>query len=180
MNFKFNVNVTEQDYLNFNLFVATKTPHGKKVMLRSRLLITAAVALALLLVWITRGLSRVSVITTVLILLILLYFQAYHNRRMENSLRNYKRGLKKPAKLPFSPVPTKEFNDEAIIDTDENSVTERKYSAIEAIYFDKNALYIFIGAAEAFILPYSCFVSREQMDAFIAFLTAKRPDIVRY
>ena len=180
MNFKFNVNLTEQDYLDFNVFAATKTPHGKGTILRTRLILTAIVAVATLLIWLSKGVGRTSIVITVLYALILLYLQLYLVRRTKNSLKSYINGLKKQGKLPYSPYSTMEFNDESIIETDESSVTERKYSAVEAISIDKNAVYVFIGATQAFILPFSCFVSREQMDAFIAFLTAKRPDIVRY
>ena len=180
MAFKFNVNLTEQDYLDFNVFAATKTPHGKGSILRTRLILTAIVVVATLLTWLSKGVGRTSIVFTVLSALILLYFQLYLVRRMKNSLKSYINGLKKQGKLPYSPYSTMEFNDESIIETDENGVTERKYSVIEAISIDKNAVYVFIGAAQAFILPFSSFESREQMDAFIEFISAKCPNIVRY
>ena len=180
MNFKFNVNITEQDYLDFNVFAGTKTPQGKKTVLRSRLIIAGVVLFALLLIWITDKGGTVSLVTTPLFLLMLLYFQLYHVRKMKNSMKAYIQNLKKHGKLPYSPCSTVEFNDESIIETDENSATERKYSVIEAIAVDKTSVYVFIGVAQAFILPFSSFESREQMDAFIEFISAKCPNIVRY
>lgn len=177
MAFKFNVNITEQDYLDFNVFAATKTPHGKRTILRTRLILTAIFAIATLLIWLTKKGGTTSIVMTALFALILLYFQLYLVRRVENSLKAYIKNLKKQGKLPYSPYSTVEFGDESIIETDENSVTERKYSAVETVVVDKKAVYVFIGAAQAFILPFSCFGSREQIDEFISFIESKRPQV---
>ena len=59
MNYKFDVNLTDKDYTDFNIFWMLKSPYGKKQMLKSRLILSVIFILAVLYVLITgEGISE--------------------------------------------------------------------------------------------------------------------------
>ena len=172
--------MTEQDYLNFNVFVAFKTPHGKKQMVGTRLLIAMIYCVPALFLLILGRFSVVSIVFAALLMAGFIYNQLMFNRRMARSVTKYIEKLKTQGKLPYSPFSTVEFTEDGIVENEENSRTEYRYSVIERISITGDAVYIHLDTVRAIILPFSCFEAREQYEAFLGFISTKCPNIVRY
>lgn len=180
MNFKFNVTMTEQDYLDFNTFVTFNTSQGKRMLILVRALVTVlclALAFALLLFG---DFGVISIIGAVLIAAMLLCYNLGYKHWITVSLKKQIEKLKTQGKLPYSAQYTAEFTDVGITETDESCRSEYKYSVIEKISIYGGTVYIHLDAVRAIILPFSCFEAREQYEDFLGFISTKCPNIVRY
>ena len=83
--------------------------------------------------------------------------------------------------MGYSPEAVMEFNEENFIETTPENKTEQKYLAIERISIVENkTVYIHTNNVMAYIIPISCFESKEQYDEFIAFLKTKCKNIDVY
>ena len=190
MNFKFSVNLTKQDYIDFNIFTALKMPQGRKQLKEIRakvsLLYGAFILFALtggIVVHILTGKIVSAAILYVITALLVGGFVHYNwnfDGRMAGSLTKYVERTLEQGRAPYSAFSTVEFTDEGIIETDENSKIEHKYSVFESIGVDTGAIYLHFDAVRALILPFSCFESVEQREAFITYIEGKCPDIIRY
>jgi hypothetical protein len=81
--------------------------------------------------------------------------------------------MKKSGKLPFSKNVSLSFYDGHFDQVTETAETKTKYSAIERVSEGKAAVYIYIGAIQAFIIPLAAFESESQKAEFMAFLRGK-------
>ena len=83
--------------------------------------------------------------------------------------------------MGYSPIADMEFYEETFIETTPDNKTERKYSAIERVsVVDDKIIYIHVNNIMSYILPFSSFESKEQFDAFLAFIKTKCETIDTY
>jgi hypothetical protein len=80
---------------------------------------------------------------------------------------------KKSGKLPFPKNVNISFYGDYFEQTTETAETKTKYSAIERVYDGKFAIYIYIGAIQAFIIPLAAFESKRKKEEFMAFIRGK-------
>ena len=184
MNFKFNVTMTEQDYIDFNIFTALKMPQGREQLKRIRAKVSLIYGISVFLTLLS-GII-VQLLTDKLLSGIILYVLAalligglisYHlhfDERMAQSLTKYVKRTLEQGRAPYSAFSTVEFTDDGITETDESSRVEHKYSVIESISVDTGAVYLHFDAVRALILPFSCFESVGQRNAFIAYIEERR------
>ena len=83
--------------------------------------------------------------------------------------------------MGYSPVSEMEFYDESFIEITSDNKTEQKYSAIErvSVITDK-VVYIHVNNVMSYILPLSCFESKEQYNNFLDFVRSKCANIDVY
>ena len=83
--------------------------------------------------------------------------------------------------MGYSPVSEMEFYDESFVEITPDNKTERKYSAIErvSVITDK-VVYIHVNNVMSYILPLSCFESKEQYNNFLDFVRSKCANIDVY
>ena len=83
--------------------------------------------------------------------------------------------------MGYSPVSEIEFYDESFVEITPDSKTEQKYSAIErvSVITDK-VVYIHVNNVMSYILPLSCFESKEQYNNFLDFVRSKCANIDVY
>ena len=83
--------------------------------------------------------------------------------------------------MGYSPVSEMEFYDESFIEITPDNKTEQKYSAIErvSVITDK-VVYIHVNNVMSYILPLSCFESKEQYNNFLDFVRSKCANIDVY
>ena len=71
--------------------------------------------------------------------------------------------------IHYSPSSVIEFYEDVFIETTPDNKTEQKYSAIERIsVVDNKVVYIHVNNIMSYILPFSCFESKEQYNEFFA------------
>jgi hypothetical protein len=84
------------------------------------------------------------------------------------------KAFKKEGKLPFGGKVILQFDDEGIFEKNELAESKVKYGGIERIVETSDMIYIYIGAAQAFILPSHVFESETQKLGFLKFIADKR------
>ena len=73
--------------------------------------------------------------------------------------------------MGYSPSSVLEFYEDRFIETTEEKRTEQKYSAVERISIvDNKMIYIHVNNIMSYMLPLSCFESKEQYDCFFDFI----------
>ena len=76
--------------------------------------------------------------------------------------------------MGYSPESFIEFFEEGFSETTPDNKTEHKYTAIERVSLvDNKMIYIHVNNIMAYMLPLSCFETKEQFDEFIEFLESK-------
>ena len=96
-------------------------------------------------------------------------------------LKSNIKSLKAKGKMGYSPVSEIEFYDESFVEITPDNKTEQKYSAIErvSVITDK-VVYIHVNNVMSYILPLSCFESKEQYNNFLDFVRSKCANIDVY
>ena len=83
--------------------------------------------------------------------------------------------------MGYSPVSEIEFYDESFIELTPDNKTEQKYSAVERVsVLSDKVIYIHVNNVMSYILPSSCFESKEKYDDFLNFVRSKCTNIDVY
>jgi len=174
MNFKFKVNVCEQDYLDYNLFWLLKSPYGKKQLRTFRLTIALLTAVVLLISFFGGGFTLETLIGVLPVLIIFVLANVFLKGFFKLSFKGQIINQKKAGKLGFSPESLLEFYEDSFIETTATNKTEQKYTAVERIsVVDGKMIYIHVNNLMAYMLPFASFDSKEQYDNFIEFIKIK-------
>lgn len=174
MKFRFNVNLTEEDYYEFNRFHLIKSEFGKKQILKMRIFVAvfiAVVSLGLLFIGDFTSDAFVQIIPLVLILIIV---EAGYVKFSELILKLQLKSMKKSGKMGYDTESVLEFYDDIFVETTETIRTEQKYSVVEKIYINNGKIiYIYVNNVRAYLVPLTSFESKEQFDDFMEFLKQK-------
>jgi len=181
MYFKFNVNLTDKDYLDYNTFWMIKSPYGKKQMLRIRLWIAVCIAIVSFGFLLNRNFSVSAWIGVIPFFILLGIFQLLLNPFMVWILKDQVKSLRKKGKLGYSPNSEMEFFDDTFTETTSQTKSEQNYSSIERIsVIQDRMIYIHVNTAMSYLLPASCFDYKEQYDAFLNLIKTKCPNVDIY
>ncbi len=181
MHYKFDITLTDNDYLEYNLFHQLRSPYGKKAVKSIRLLLLGIFAVIMLISLYGGGFSSSSFINVIPIAAIFILIQIFLNKILLHTLKSHIKMLKKTGKMGYSPKAVMEFYDEAFVEITPDEKTERKYTAIERISIVENkVVYIHINNVMAYILPMHAFESLEQYYFFMSFIKTKCPTINSY
>lgn len=174
MNFKFNINLSEKDYLNMNVFWSFKSPYGKKAIIKMRIWIAAICIVGAFFSALREKLLLWSIVAMIPYLLVLVLFQFLLKPVWTVVLKLNIRSMKNEGKLPFSTSSEIEFLDEIFVETTADNRSEIRYTAVERVsVLSHKVIYIHINNLSGYALPYSCFESKKQYDDFIDFIESK-------
>ncbi len=181
MKFQFNVKISEQDYLNYNVFHMMRSPYGKRTMVTFRVVIAVLMCLIAFIPSQTDRFSAEWWIGKIPVVLLLVLFQVFFNRLFIWSIKGSIRSLKKRGKAGYTPDAVLEFYEDEFREITEETTVEHKYSVVERIsVVDNKILYIHINNVAAYLLPLSCFESLEQYDRFLEFMKLQGRSIDQY
>lgn len=83
--------------------------------------------------------------------------------------------------MGYSPESIMEFYEDRLVETTSDNKTELKYSAVERISIvDHKVIYIHVNIIMSYLMPISCFESKEQYDSFLEFMRTKCANIDIY
>lgn len=181
MKFRFNVNVNDQDYLDYNTFWMIKSHYGKKQIKTFRILIAVLFAIFILISLFSGGFSLKSILGIIPMIIVLLFAQIFPTKFFSWPLKGQIKSLKKSGKMGYSPESVIEFYEDSFVETTPDNKTEHKYSAVERISIvDNKMIYIHVNNVMSYMLPLSCFQSKEQYDSFFDFIKTKCANIDIY
>lgn len=180
MKYKFDITLTEDDYLEFNKFVLLHTPRGKKTITKTRFLIGFIYLVAIILL-LLRDISPITLIGVGLLLVLLVISELTMGRRATRTFKKRINAMKKTGKLPYDPQTVVIFTNDSIVETTDSTKTERLYASIEGISIVRDkVIYIHTSQLSAYIMPKSCFSNSERYDNFVTFLKTINSNITIY
>jgi len=175
--YEFKFTLTENDYIEFNIFHSRNSPMVKKFTRFIYIFTFAIIALALgvNLAGIEEDLILMLVVTgSVLVLLGGLLFLLKKLTFFDKAILKLQMNLMKGnGKLPFSEQNFLQFEDDCFIENTVDTETKTKYSKIERIAVSEKAIYLYLTAMTANIIPVSVFESEQQKEEFLAFINGK-------
>lgn len=153
---KCDIDLNDNDYIEFNYSYLKHSKIGKYSLLATRLSFPVAMfifVLALFIINIERGLV-LTVVAVAVVVTVLWWFIV--PLMMKRNIRNNIKKIKNDGKLPYHEKATLEFLDDRIVENSEQGETVVKYSDVVNVYEEKEYIYIYYGAMQAFILPVRC------------------------
>ena len=181
MHFKFDITLTDRDYLDYNIFWTLKSPYGKKQLFTFRITIAVIMLVIALLSLYGGGFSPKAWLGIIPYAVLLLLLELLLDRFFVWSIKGQLASLKKKGKMGYSPLSKMEFYEQSFVEMTPQNKTEQIYSAIERVSIIRDKIvYLHVNNVMSFLIPFSCFASREQCDAFIAFIKTKCNNVDTY
>ena len=177
--FKFDINITDQDYSKFNAFNSEYSKYGKRTMKGLRIFLVVLFLLGAIGLVFRYGVTFVALVALIPLIILFVLFIVFlkYFLRFFNGMAV--KGLTKTGKKLYSPVSVMEFSEEYVVEITPDSEMKYKYSALDAAYFVRGeVVYIYINPQQAFIIPVDSFESQEQWDRFLEFINAKMEEVV--
>lgn len=174
MDFKFVFSLSEQDYLDFNMFHTFESKTGKKQYTRLRLMTSGLFLAAGILYLLLYGFNSDGFVYLGAFSLLAVVFYFIYKPLLRASVKRQIKFYKKQGKLPYSPKATMTFGEACFTEVTETNKSEYVYSLIcDAYIVNDRKIYLYISQVQAFILPVSAFESKTQLDAFLTFIGEK-------
>lgn len=181
MLFHLDINLSEADYLSFNMFHSFESAHGKKLVRRTRLFFVLAMTVVAALFVLFVGLTLFSLKYAILILLFTLLYMVFFKKVLTLNLKAQIKRLKKMGKLPFEPVSTLEFHEDKMVEITASSRTELTYSAFERICVVRDRfVLLYKSSVSAYVLPMTQILLQLNETDFVEFLSQKCAKIEYY
>ena len=178
---KYEIHLTDEDYLEFNKFHAIRSPYGKKTVRNCRILIACIFALAIVATLLSGGFTLDSVFRSIPYAVLLLLFEIFLKAFLIATVKSTVKQLKKKGKMAYTPHSTLEFKESSFIESCDEHVTEQSYASVERISVIKEKyVYLHTNNLAGFIVPSSAFSCKAEYEAFIAFLPTICPTIDHY
>ena len=181
MLFQLNVNLSEDDYLDFNKFHSFESMHGKKLIRKTRIFFILAMIFLATLVVLILGWTTLSIAYAVLLLLFTLLYTVFFKTVLTRNVKKQIKRLKKIGKLPFDPVSTLEFYEDKMVEITALQRTEQSYSIFERICVVKDRyVLLYKSSVSAYILPVWQINEQLNQKDFIEFLSEKCTNVEYY
>ena len=156
MLFQLNINLSEDDYLDFNKFHSFESMHGKKLINKTRIFFALAMIILAALFLLVMGLTTFSITYAALLLLFTLLYMVFFKKILTRNVKTQIKRLKKVGTLPFDPVSTLEFHEDKMVEITALQRTEQSYSIFERICVVKDRyVLLYKSSVGAYILPFT-------------------------
>jgi hypothetical protein len=149
---KVNYNLTEEDYINFNLYHLKNSKTGKKALNMQRFLSPVIFMVAAYVISTFGGMPLLSsfiIFFITSVLWVIFYPKYFYSLITRNVKKMIKEGKNDGLLGDHSLIMT----DEGIVDTSSNRETKVTWSGIESFKEDNDNLYLYISSVSAYILP---------------------------
>ncbi len=181
MLFRFNLQITEKDYLEYNKFHMLKSHYGKRQLASTRFTFALLGGFITLLALIDGKFSVRAVLTAIPLVAVTAIVAVCFPYFMAHSLKSTIKNLKKQGRLPYTPASVMEVYEDRIAEYTETAREERGIETVERVsVVDGKAVYLHLNSAAAHILPIGVFESQEQYVCFIDFLKSKCENVDFY
>ena len=175
MLYRFGVNLTDDEYYKFNVFMQTRSEMGKKNVWLTRIVFTVAAVIFALVLFSTGTLGVMSIPFLIQVAIVILIFQIKYIAIVKYFIRKAIESYKEQGKFIYSPESVIEFDEDKLYEITDESKIEQMLSNMEFVSiceYDK-VIYISRNAAMTFVMPYRVFENDEQREEFIEFLRRK-------
>lgn len=169
----FNYVLTEQDYIEFNIFHYSNSPAMKKQQIF--MVVSVPVVLILIALFYILFIRPESIIAPILICILISFVwvlgfpMIMKNQIKKQVTKLMDEGKKDDLTGEFTMI----IDEEGITDGNTCRTVKSSFDTIEKITMDDKRLYIYNSAMSAFMIPHSAFGSTEKEDKVVAFIKEK-------
>lgn len=174
---KYHIHLTEEDYLNYNIYTFTHSAVGKRSKKISVLLMVFLSALlsAVLFNICYKALEFSMLISVIAAILFFIYSIVYsffsYKRKLPKRLRKAIDVTKKDGSLPFSENSDIELTEDEFIERTDKKTIQLQYKDLERIEITETYIFLYLDSQSACIIPYSAL--GDDKDKVAAFLKSK-------
>jgi hypothetical protein len=174
MRYKFDIHLTEEDYLDFELFHCTGSSYGKKQLRKSNLIFIGICAAATGAVILLRGWGTASFATAILMAIYLTVRTLFSRRLVKRNIQKYIRRTKQTGSLPIDFDSSFEFFEDHMVETTPSKRIEQAYSSLERICVIKDRyILLYTSSSSCHILSIPQIRDRSDLPGLIDFLSQK-------
>ncbi len=173
--FEFKVDLTPEEYLQFNLYHAKYSKAGRPVYNLMKFLFPLVLIVALAIFSVSDFNLISAIIEIVLGAIICTAWFLLYDKFITFNVKNSVKAMQKTGKLPYSESSMLTFDQTSITDVSKDTSMKVAYSAIEQVCADEAAYYFYMNSVQAFILPFRVFENLEQKLEFENFIKEKLP-----
>ena len=178
MNYVFDIFLTEEDYIDFNIFHMSRSAYGKKHQRMLRGMVVVIFVAAAIVNFLAEGISPVSVAYAVLLGVLGLLVTVFSGKTSGFTMKMVINNMKKSGKMAFPPESRMEFSDGGIVEITPDGRTEKRWESIERLCIrEGKAWYLFLNNTAAFILPEEQLRAQTDLAQFRKFLESKVPQV---
>lgn len=172
---EFSYQITEQDYVDFNLDYFNKNAVTQRSVLITRFAVALLVILGgTALLYCFHSLRLVSFLGYVVLSIVCFFLTPWYMKR--KVVQNVKRILQKANNKKICGEKTLYLRENEFELTGENEDTVYQYEAVQRTSTDANHYYIFVDTFSALIIPFSAFSNEEQKQEFYRRITVHITD----
>jgi len=172
--FQFNYTLSEKDYYDFNEYHLLNSPMNKKGILFYCILLPVLLASMILFFWLRyQNFIQILIMIIAASILSALWILFLLKKLLLLNMKSQIKRIKKLGKVVWGVETAVSFGEEFISDISELGESKFKYSVVEKIAVGKTAVYVYIEALRALILPFPVFESEEQKQEFLSFINNK-------
>ena len=165
--YTFNYTLNEKDYLQFANYHYKNAPSQKRAILIVRLLASFLLLASIVLILLSGGFtSIVHVLGIIFAVAALLGWGLI----MRVAIKIQIRAMKKDGKAPYGEAAQVHFGEDDVHSVSESTETRAKYASLGRICEDGNAVYIYMNAIQAFVIPHRVFEDEAQKAEFLTFI----------
>ncbi len=165
---KYRIHLDDEDYILFNIFHIKHSKTEKRSINILRMTIPFMSLIIVILSIIQKEDAAFAIIKVVVLLAISVLWIILMPKLFDKIIRKNLMKMKQEGKLPYTADSELEFQDSVLAEKSERGEFRVKYSEIEKVYAQKDVLYLYFGATQAFILPKHCLEEDwEQVKAYI-------------
>ena len=181
MNYVFDIFLTEEDYIDFNVFHMSRSAYGKKHQRMLRVMVAAIFAVAALVNFLAEGISPVTVAYAVLLGALGLLVTVFSGKTSGFTMKMVVNNMKKSGKLAFSPESRMEFSDAGIVEITPEGRMEKRWESMERLCIREGKVwYLYMNNTAAFILPVEQIAAQTDLAEFRRYLESRCPVVERF
>lgn len=181
MEYQMRIDLTGQDYVEYNYFHTLHSANGKRSLNNTRFLLWFIFAVAAVMILVNTGVSVFSLVMILLLAVFIAVYSAMLKKFIRKNLSAQLERLGEDGKPPYSPVTMLVFAENKLTATGEGKRTELWYSALERVcLYEDRYLFLYESSLSAMIVPVSQVQAQVDYPAFLLFLEQKCGKIERY
>lgn len=165
-----NFRVTENDYIQYNLYHYANSPATKLILMFSRLCVPIVLIIAALII--IKHHTLLSWLPVLIISVAWFFWRPVLFRR--TIAKNVKKLMHEGRCCEFIGDFTVTINENALLHARQGQITETAYNRIEHIVQDNERIYLYLGSLTAIIIPKTAFKDASEQEAFLNCLAQKR------
>ncbi|MCL2377932.1 MAG: YcxB family protein [Defluviitaleaceae bacterium] len=170
--FNFNFTLSEADYYEFNKHHSLSNLSAQKFILIVRIILFITLGVGIISQFIAGyegGRLSPALFLSIIGILLSIFFKPFVLLLIKWQIRE----IKKQGKLPFDTNVHLQFDEEIYIESSETAEIKRNYTSIEKIVQGHEAIYLYVGAIQATLIPFSAFDNEGHKNDFLAFINSK-------